>query len=303
VTVLRDGRHQGTFDAAGITEDDLVARMIGRPLDVAFPTREATPADAPIVLRTRDLRGPGLGPVDLQLRAGEILGIAGAAGNGVEKLLRCLAGTHAPRGTIECGGAAVQLDSPYQAIRAGIVFLSGDRVRESLFPVLGVRANATVQVLSRFRRLGLIRRREEGRSVERLVESHKVRTPSIAQPVRFLSGGNQQKVSLMRSFLHGQLNVIVAEEPTQGVDVVSRLDIYNALRAKANEGVGVIVGSSDPIELSGLCDRVIVLSRGPVVDVIGSDELDEQRIVEAIVGRRAAAERAGSLSEEDQHVA
>jgi ribose transport system ATP-binding protein len=116
-----------------------------------------------------------------------------------------------------------------------------------------------------------------------------VRTPSIAQPVRFLSGGNQQKVALMRPFLRGDVHVILAQEPTQGVDVGARFDIYEALRAKASEGVGIIVDSSDPIELSGLCDRVIVLSRGRIVDEIPAEELGERRIVEAIVGHAAVS--------------
>ena len=112
---------------------------------------------------------------------------------------------------------------------------------------------------------------------------------SIEQPVQSLSGGNQQKVSLTRPFLRGNVKVILAEEPTQGVDVAARFDIYDALRAKAEEGVATIVKSSDPLELAGLCDRVVVMSRGKIVDEIRGDELGERRIVEAIVGSRAGA--------------
>ena len=122
----------------------------------------------------------------------------------------------------------------------------------------------------------------------------RIRTASIEQPVQFLSGGNQQKVSLTRPFLRGDVKVILAEEPTQGVDVAARFDIYDALREKAEQGVATIVKSSDPLELAGLCDRVIVMSRGRIVDEIQGAELGERRIVEAIVGsglgraRRAA---------------
>jgi ribose transport system ATP-binding protein len=134
-----------------------------------------------------------------------------------------------------------------------------------------------------------------------LVRRLKVRTPSIDQPVRFLSGGNQQKVSLARAFLR-DVHVILADEPTQGVDVRSRFDIYEALRAKADEGVAMIVKSSDPLELSGLCDRVIVISRGRIIDEIHAADLSERRIIEAIVHSRqrqrsdhvpAAEERSG----------
>jgi ribose transport system ATP-binding protein len=153
---------------------------------------------------------------------------------------------------------------------------------ESLFPVLSVRSNATVQVLRRFSRLGWLSRRREHSAVRSLVLRLKVRTPSIEQPVRFLSGGNQQKVSLARPFLR-DVNVILLEEPTQGVDVGSRFDIYEALRLKADEGVAMLVKSSDPLELAGLCDRVIVVSRGQIIDEIEAGDLSEGRIVDAIV--------------------
>ena len=122
---------------------------------------------------------------------------------------------------------------------------------------------------------------------------------SIEQPVQSLSGGNQQKVSLTRPFLRGQVNVILAEEPTQGVDVAARFDIYDALREKAKEGVATIVKSSDPLELAGLCDRVVVMSRGKIVDEIRGDELGERRIVEAIVGSRAGAREQATESPEE----
>jgi ribose transport system ATP-binding protein len=118
----------------------------------------------------------------------------------------------------------------------------------------------------------------------------KVRTHSIEQPVRFLSGGNQQKVALTRPFLRGDVRVILADEPTQGVDVRSRFDIYEALRAKAGEGVAMIIKSSDPLELAGLCDRVVVISRGRIVDEIPASDLSERRIIEAIVGSKSLAQ-------------
>ena len=117
-----------------------------------------------------------------------------------------------------------------------------------------------------------------------LVRRLRIRMASIEQPVQSLSGGNQQKVSLTRPFLRGDVRLILADEPTQGVDVSARFDIYEALRAKANEGVAIIVKSSDPLELAGLCDRVVVMSRGRVVDEIRGEQLGERRIVEAIVG-------------------
>ena len=291
VTVLRDGVAMGTFESAAVSEHDLVALMIGRPLEVAFPERPAHREDAEVLLTVSSLRGERFGPVDLAVRSGEILGIAGAEGNGQVQFLRALAGVERSAGSASCGGKALDTRSPLGPLRAGVVLLSGDRRGEALFPVLSVRANATVQVLRRLARFGLVFRRRERRAIDGLVRRLGVRMGSAEQPIQSLSGGNQQKVSLMRPFLRGDVKVILAEEPTQGVDVGARFDIYEALRAKADEGVATIVKSSDPLELAGICDRVIVMSRGRIVEEIPRDELGERRIVEAIVGSRGAGER------------
>jgi ribose transport system ATP-binding protein len=291
VTVLRDGVGQGTQPAAAVSEEGLVALMIGRPLTVAFPERPARGADADVLLSVAGLRGERFGPIDLTVRSGEILGIAGAEGNGQVQFLRALAGVEPAAGGASCDGKALDTRSPLGPLRAGVVLLSGDRKSEALFPVLSVRANATVQVLRRLARFGFVWRRRERRAIDGLVTRLRVRMGSAEQPIQSLSGGNQQKVSLMRPFLRGNVKVILAEEPTQGVDVGARFDIYEALRAKADEGVATIVKSSDPIELAGLCDRVIVMSRGRIVEEIPRHELGERRIVEAIVGSRGARER------------
>ena len=171
------------------------------------------------------------------------------------------------------------------------MLLPGDRKHEALMPVLGVRVNSTIQSLRRFTRFGFLRRHSERLAVRDLVARLEVRTPSLEQPVEFLSGGNQQKVSVSRTFLRKPV-VILAYEPTQGVDVGSRFDIYRALRARTDTGAALLVKSSDPLELSGLCDRVLVMSRGTIIEEIPGDELDEMRIVEAIV-RGPGLSRAG----------
>ena len=287
VTVLRDGVGQGTFDAASVSEEALVTLMIGRPLKVAFPERRAPAEEPEVVLDVTGLRGERFGPVDLVVRKGEILGIAGAEGNGQVQLLRALAGVERAAGSATCGGAHLDLRSPVGPLRSGVVLLSGDRRGDALFPVLSVRANATVQVLRRLSRAGIVGRSRERRAIAELVQRLRVRMWSAEQPVLSLSGGNQQKVSLIRPFLRGDVKVILADEPTQGVDVGARFDIYEALRAKTDEGLAAIVKSSDPLELAGLCDRVVVMSRGRVVEEIPREELGERRIVEAIVGSRS----------------
>jgi ribose transport system ATP-binding protein len=286
VTVLRDGVGQGTFDTASVSEDSLVALMIGRPLQVAFPERRAVPEEADVMLEVSGLRGERFGPIDLVVRKGEILGIAGAEGNGQVQFLRALAGVERSAGSASCDSAKLDTRSPVGPLRAGVVLLSGDRRGEALFPVLSVRANATIQVLGRLARFGVVGRSRERTAIAGLVERLRVRMASTEQPVQSLSGGNQQKVSLIRPFLRGDVKVILAEEPTQGVDVGARFDIYEALRAKADDGLAAVVKSSDPLELAGLCHRVVVMSRGRIVEEIPGHELGERRIVEAIVGSR-----------------
>ena len=283
VTVLRDGRYQGTFDAKTTTEAELVERIVGRPFEAAFPPPAPRTGLAAEMLVVDGLQGQSFGPVSFTLQSGEVVGVAGAEGNGQSQLFDCLAGRIPPRaGRVACRGKELALISTHETVGAGIMLLPGDRKVEALMGVLGVRVNTTVQSLRRFSRLGLLRRRAERGAVTDLVSDLAIRTPSLDQPVQFLSGGNQQKVSVARSFLE-EPAVILAYEPTQGVDVGSRFDIYRALRRRSDSGAAILVKSSDPIELSGLCDRVLVMSRGTIVEEIPGDELDEVRIVEAIV--------------------
>ena len=299
ITVLRDGVGQGTFEAAGMSEEALVALMIGRPLEHAFPERSTDERSSELLLEASALRGERFGPIDLKVYKGEIVGVAGAEGNGQVPLLRALAGAERPTGSVSCDGGELDTRSPLGPLRAGVVLLSGDRARESLFPVLSVRANTTIQVLRRLTSFGVLRRRRERETVDALVRRLRIRAASIEQPVQSLSGGNQQKVSLTRPFLRGEVKVILADEPTQGVDVGARFDIYEALRAKADEGVAVILKSSDPLELAGLCDRVVVMSRGRIIDEIPRDQLGERRIVEAIVGSGVGLDRRVSAGERE----
>ena len=283
VTVLRDGRYQGTFDARTTTEHELVEKIVGRPFEAAFPAAKHVVGEAEAVLVVEGLQGQSFGPVSFTLEAGEIVGIAGAEGNGQPQLFDTLSGRTPPRaGLVINAGKELTLVSTHEAVSAGIMLLPGSRKTEALMGVLGVRVNATVQSLRRFSVLGLLRRGSERKAVQALVDQLEIRTPSLEQPVEFLSGGNQQKVSVARSFLR-EPTVILAYEPTQGVDVGSRFDIYKALRTRSDAGAAILVKSSDPIELSGLCDRVLVMSRGTIVEEIPGDELDEVRIVEAIV--------------------
>jgi len=283
VTVLRDGEHQGTFDARTTTEPELVEQIVGRPFEAAFPQHKHVEGEAREVLVVEGLQGQSFGPISFKLESGEIVGVAGAEGNGQPQLFDTLAGRTPPRaGRVLCDGKELTLISTHEAVDAGIMLLPGNRKVEALMGVLGVMVNSTVQSLRRFSFAGILRRRAERDAVAEVVDQLEIRTPSLEQPVEFLSGGNQQKVSVSRSFLK-EPSVILAYEPTQGVDVGSRFDIYRALRTRSDAGAALLVKSSDPIELAGFCDRVLVMSRGTIIEEIPGDELDEVRIVEAIV--------------------
>ncbi len=283
ITVLRDGRNVGTFDASTVAEHELVEHIVGRPFEAAFPERNPGDFEQREVLFVDGLQAQTFGPVSFSLQAGETVGIAGAEGNGQPQLFDCLAGRTPPKaGKVVCDGEELTLISTSEAVRSGMMLLPGDRKHEALFPVLGVRVNSTIQSLGRFSMFGFLRRRAERREVSRLVDELEIRTPSLDQPVEFLSGGNQQKVSLSRTFLRSPA-VVMAYEPTQGVDVGARFDIYRALRQKTDQGAAVLIKSSDPLELAGMCDRVLVMSRGQIIEEIPGDELSELRITEAIV--------------------
>lgn len=283
VTVLRDGKNRGTFDARTTSEEELVELIVGRPFESAFPPADPTFGDPHDVLIVDGLQGEAFGPVSFTLESGEVVGIAGAEGNGQAQLFDTLAGRTAPKaGLVACDGKELSLISTREAVNAGIQLLPGDRKHEALMGVLGVRVNATIQSLDKFSNAGFLRRRAERKRVGSLIDELTIRTPSLDQPVEFLSGGNAQKVSVSRTFLR-EPSVILAFEPTQGVDVGSRYDIYEALRKRTDAGTAMLVKSSDPLELVGLCDRVLVMSRGQIVEEIPGDELSEQRIVEAIV--------------------
>lgn len=278
VTVLRDGAFQGTYAAAAVTTHELVELMAGTQVDMEFPDRTGSVANDP-VLSARGLTGVGLGPVDLELHAGQIVGIAGADGNGQVPLLRSIA-CHGDdvSGTVDVRGQRVTKYA--QAVKVGVVYLSSDRRTESLFGDLSIADNLGIGVLHELSDAGMMRTGRERRHVSTAVDRYRIRISHPGQSPHELSGGNQQKVALSR-VLAMSPSVVLIDEPTQGVDVRSRLDIYRFLREIADAGSAVVVVSSDASELAGLCDRVLVMSRGKVTREIDGLEATEESIVGA----------------------
>jgi ribose transport system ATP-binding protein len=289
VTVLRDGKLRGTAPVSDITDAELLALIIGRSLASTFPPKHVPGTDDEVLLEVDGLRGRGFADISLSARRGEIVGIAGVVGNGQPQLLRALAGLDHISGTIRVGGQEVTR----RALLAKAAYMPADRHTEGLMMGLSVRENAALTALDRLKVWLFVSRRREREVVERELSALAVKTPSTEAPVSSLSGGNQQKVVMARALL-SQPAILVADEPTQGVDVGARAEIYRLLREIAASGVPVVIASSDAQELEGLCDRVIVMSRGHAVETLEGDAVNEERIVHAAVSATALSRAAGA---------
>ncbi len=296
VTVLRDGEGQGTFETHALSEHDLIALMVGRPIEAEFPPRKGADAlHGPVCLEARQLSSGAFDDVSFEVHRGEILGLAGAEGNGQREVLRALGGFEEADGTLTCEGRRIPLNAPGRSLGAGVMMLSSDRAVESTFPTMSVRENVTIQALATFATAGIVSGRKERARTREMAEELDIVAASIDQPIGSLSGGNQQKSVLARSFLQGA-KVVLIDEPTQGVDAAARFDIYQSVRAKADGGTAFVVKSSDALELAGLCDRVLVFSRGRLIKELVGDEVSEENIVSSFltsrVGRAARGESA-----------
>jgi ribose transport system ATP-binding protein len=281
VTVMRDGAIRGSAAIGELSDEEMLRLIIGRSVEATFPEKHAGQA-AGTGLAVRGLSNHAFQGVDLEIAPGEIVGLAGIAGNGQSEFLRALAGLEPGTGEVTLGGEQLKLSTPAAARHGGIAYLPADRHGEGLLMTLSVRENATLSSLSRFASHGLLSRRTEVKAVERECQELQIRTPSPETDVEALSGGNQQKVVLARAILSVP-KLILADEPTQGVDVGARVEIYRILREIAESGVPVLIASSDGLELEGLCDRVVVFSRGSVVGELAGDRVSEEQIARAIV--------------------
>lgn len=278
ISVLRDGEYQGTYPASSVTTQQLVERMAGTNVTVEFPVLVDPKDLGDEILVGTGLQGTTYGPIDFSIRRGEIVGIAGADGNGQLGLLRGLAGVALAGGSLVIGGKRVSgFDS---ARRAGVSFLSSDRKAESLFPSLAIRENLVSGILKNISKVGYVSAKRENQEADAAVKTFGIRLGSTRDPLTSLSGGNQQKVALSRALVT-KPDVLLVEEPTKGVDVRSRIDIYHLLREATKDGRAVVVVSSDASELAGLCDRIIVISRGRKVAEIAGADASEEKIIAA----------------------
>lgn len=279
VTVLKDGELVSTIAAIDADANRLVRMMVGRELALAYPPRGEA-AGTPVL--EVDGTPAGGAPLRLWVRGGEILGLGGVQGSGQQALARSLFGLHPFSGTVRIDGRTVDLHEPRAAIAAGLIYVPAERRRESLFLPHGIRANVAAAHLRAWSRRGVMDGRRERADVARQIAALQVRAPTMEQPVGLLSGGNQQKVVFARWFLASP-RVYVFDEPTQGVDVGTKLELYRLIRGLAQSGAAVIVVSSDLLELIGLSDRIAVFAAGRLASEMPAALATEESVIGASV--------------------
>jgi len=278
-TVLRDGRLAGTLVGDDITEGRLIELIAGRPLDHVFPEMPAVQGED-VALEVRGLAGGPLRSVSFALRRGEVLGVAGLLGSGRSELLKMIFGAYPIRsGEILLDGRTVRLREIGDAMRAGIAYVPEDRGGEAAFFDMSVSENMTAALVSRYWRGMRLHHRQADADARGAIGQFFVRTSSERQDLSTLSGGNQQKVILAR-WLMRQPRVLLLDEPTQGVDVNARAEIYGLVRKAVAEGCSVLVVTSDFEELSHVSDRVIVLNQGRVTAELTGAEITPIRLTE-----------------------
>jgi ABC-type sugar transport system ATPase subunit len=290
VTVMRNGLIVRTGAAAEETQQTLVQAMVGRELTLEYPEKTPPPLDAAAVLEVEGLGRAGvLEDISFTLHAGEILGIAGLVGSGRSELVRAVVGVDRPEnGTIRMDGQPVRFRGPRQAARHGVVMLPEDRKQQGLVMIRPVRENLTLPSLGHLATAGFVSRRTEIQRTRELAADFDIRARSLDAPVVTLSGGNQQK-SLFAKWLARTPRVLLADEPTRGVDVGAKRQIHELIGRLAREGMAVVLISSELEEVIGLAHRVLVMRQGRIVAEYAGDDATLDRVLNAAFATEAAA--------------
>lgn len=289
VTVLRDGEVVATKSVHEINQIQLIKMMVGREFVDIFPKKGGFNIKEEAVFSIRGLTRRGvLKDINFDLHKGEIVTVFGLEGQGQRELVRAIFGVDlVDRGEIYLEGKKIQINSPRDAIRAGIGFLSDDRKTEGLVHCRSIRENIALPTLKRRQVWGFIKRKEEKEIVNSQVKALDIHTTSIEQEAQFLSGGNQQKLVIAKSLLSTP-KVIIFDEPTVGIDVGTKVEIYHRLRELAGEGTGILIVSSDMIEIIGISDRVLVMFEGKITAEIPAEKVSEEKIMVAATATKTS---------------
>lgn len=282
ITIMRDGCYIGTKDIKDISRKELIAMMVGRELNESFPVRNCK--EDIVVLEAKRLCGNGDHSIDFKLHKGEILGIAGLVGAGRTEFAKLLFGEErAEQGRIFIKGKEVTIKSPGHAVRLGIGLIPEDRKNEGAHLGHSVNWNIGIMSMKKHSRFGVLKQKELDRQSEKMVEDLRIKTPSQEQLVKNLSGGNQQKVVLAK-VLAAETDIIIFDEPTRGIDVGAKQEIYELMNELVSKGVSIIMISSEMEELIGMSDRILVMRAGTVVGELGKEDFEQRRILELASG-------------------
>ena len=287
VSVLRDGRLVGTRPAAELDDATLIRMMVGRPLGEVIKRKpHATPAT---VLKVSGLTSDKVTDIDIAVRKGEVVGLAGLIGAGRTELGKTIFGAlRHDRGQIEVDGRRISVRRPRDAVAAGIAYTPEERKTDGLFPERSVSENATLAILRQLTRWRVVRRRRELAIAGDYVRRLRVKTPSLAQPIGKLSGGNQQKVVLAR-WLATKPKVLLLDEPTRGIDVGAKAEIYGLIEALAADGMGILLISSELPEILRLSDRIVCMQGGRITGELLAAEANEERVLQLCMPRDPSA--------------
>ncbi|MBM6386290.1 MAG: sugar ABC transporter ATP-binding protein [Paenibacillus sp.] len=290
VTIMRDGFVVGTWDAADLTTDLIITRMVGRDLDERFPERTNVPGE--VILKAEGLtssQAHSFRDITFELRKGEVLGIGGLVGAQRTELIESLFGLRGlSSGTISIHGRKVKINSPATAKRHHMALLTEERRVTGIFPVLSVYENTIIASLGRYRnRVGLLDEKKGREEAREQVQKFRTKTPSVNTLIRNLSGGNQQKVLLARWLLTSP-EILLLDEPTRGIDVGAKFEIYTIITELARQGKSIIMISSEMPELLGMSDRIMVMSEGRLTGIVDGAEATEQDIMRLAAQQRMA---------------
>lgn len=284
VSVLRDGQYQGTRPMEGLTMDEIVNMIVGRTLDDRYPKHERTIGD--IAIEIDNLEGDAARHVKvdhLEVRHGEILGVAGLMGAGRSEIFRSVYGALPCKKTVKIDGRVVSIKNPAQANKYGMGFVTENRKLDGLALSLDILFNINMAHTDAMTRLGFVDAKQERENAKKYIEAIRIRTPSQYQLCRNLSGGNQQKV-VVAKWLCNQVSILIIDEPTRGIDVGSKFEIYELLNQLSDEGVAIIMISSELPEILGMSDRVIVIHEGEINGIIKTAEATQEQILKYAAG-------------------
>lgn len=285
VTVLRDGQFIGEVAVAELTEDRLIEMMVGRRLDEQYPHVDVPEGE--VRLEVNQLSGSGVHNVSFTLRAGEILGISGLMGAGRTELMKVLYGALPKEsGEVRLNGKTISNDCPQDGLNNGIVYISEDRKGDGLILGMSVKENMSLTALDHFSKVGRIRHDSEQLAVDDFILMFNIKTPSRDQQIGLLSGGNQQKVAIAKGLMT-RPNVLILDEPTRGVDVGAKKEIYQLINKFKQDSLSIIIVSSEMPEVLGMSDRILVMREGRISGEFSREDATQEKLLAAAIGKSA----------------